>query len=80
MVRRWPSTGGFLIAFLVPPVELQYLGLDRLRSQELSSDAAEEDAFCAQVLRIGAKRWEDDWNRTQARPGSRKTTDEETEA
>ncbi|KAG8156281.1 hypothetical protein KVR01_013860 [Diaporthe batatas] len=55
VVRGWPSTGGFFI-LSCDGVELEFLGLDRFEPTPRSQDPAEEDAFCAQMRRLGP-RW-----------------------
>lgn len=39
-------------------VELEFIGLDRFKDVERSSDPADEDAFCRQLRRFGAEWYE----------------------
>jgi hypothetical protein len=55
-VACWPSSGGVWIKRL-KSVELDYLGLSRFDDTERSSDQAEEDSFCAQFRKTGAKHY-----------------------
>lgn len=58
VVRGWPSTGGFYI-LSCDGVELEFLGLDRFEPTPRSQDPAEEDAFCANMRRLGARWYRD---------------------
>lgn len=53
MVRGWPSTGGFY-TLSCDGVELEFLGLDRFEPTPRSQDPGEEDAFCANMRKLGA--------------------------
>lgn len=53
IVRGWPSTGGFY-TLGCDGVELEFLGLDRFEPTPRSQDPAEEDAFCANMRKLGA--------------------------
>lgn len=59
IVRGWPSTGGFY-TLSCDGVELEFLGLDRFEPTPRSQNPAEEDAFCANMRKLGA-----DWYRDQ---------------
>ncbi len=56
-VYAWPSTGGVLIKGGVDIVEMEYLGLARLRSSSRSPSQDDEDCFCDWLRTIGAKWW-----------------------
>ncbi|MCJ1255345.1 hypothetical protein MMC24_003161 [Lignoscripta atroalba] len=53
----WPSTGGVLIKDGVDAVELDFLRLDRFKESVRSPNAIEEDLFCQELRKIGAKWW-----------------------
>ncbi|SPO06318.1 uncharacterized protein DNG_09007 [Cephalotrichum gorgonifer] len=53
IVRGWPSTGGFY-TLSCDGVELEFLSLDRFEPTPRSQDPAEEDAFCANMRKLGA--------------------------
>lgn len=59
-IHGHPSTGGILIKHSADLVDLHYLSLPRLTSTPRSSDAAEEDAFCERLRRVGASWWKDE--------------------
>lgn len=55
----WPSRGGLIVLESAGPVDFEHLGLDRFRPLAFrSSGQDEEDAFCKELLRLGA-RWFD---------------------
>ncbi|PQE04447.1 fungal specific transcription factor protein [Rutstroemia sp. NJR-2017a BVV2] len=57
-VRCWPSVGGVIVASRsVHPVELTYIGVDRLHVNARSWNETVEDAFCMQLCKIGGKWW-----------------------
>ena len=58
-VRGYPSFGGVVISSF-SAVELEWLGLSRLEPASRSADQGEEDAFCYQMLRLGARWWKND--------------------
>lgn len=58
VVRGWPSTGGFY-TLSCDGVELEFLGLDRFEPTPRSQNPAEEDAFCANMRKLGAHWWPD---------------------
>ncbi|KAI9833200.1 MAG: hypothetical protein M1819_003823 [Sarea resinae] len=57
VVYGWPSAGGMLYRS-VEPLELEFLGIDRFSESQRSQDPAEEDAFCRQLYKIGARWYE----------------------
>ncbi|PWY65666.1 hypothetical protein BO94DRAFT_422700, partial [Aspergillus sclerotioniger CBS 115572] len=57
-VVGYPSTGGNY-ALSCDGVELEFLGVDRFeRTYTERRDADAEDAFCAKMRMLGARRWE----------------------
>lgn len=58
IVRGWPSTGGFYVLGC-DGVQLEFLGLDRFEPTPRSQNPAEEDAFCANMRKFGAKWYRD---------------------
>ena len=56
-VMCWPSVGGIIVNTHVSSVELDFLNLPRFQSAPRSSNASEEDEFCRQLRRTGAKWW-----------------------
>jgi hypothetical protein len=74
-VHGHPSSGGILIMRSANLVDLQFLSVPRLATSERSSDAAEEDAFCEQMKRLGASWWKDEAEFLRAWHGIRKYTD-----
>lgn len=55
----WPSLGGLIVLESTGPADFDYLGLDRLQPVATrSSSQDEEDAFCQNLLQLGA-RWFD---------------------
>lgn len=69
-VRGYPSHGGIILGSFTG-AELEWLGLSRLEPSRRSLDETEEDEFCYQMLRLGARWWkslayqENRWDRTQ---------------
>lgn len=59
-IHGHPSTGGILIKHAAHIVDLIYLSLPRLTASNRCPDAAEEDAFCLQLQRLGASWWQDE--------------------
>lgn len=57
-VFGWPSSGGVLVKGPADLVDLQFLGVERLRASKRSKNPSEEDAFCENMRKIGAKWWE----------------------
>lgn len=55
-VRGYPSNGGIIIGSL-SAVELAWLNLSRSHATSRSQDQHSEDAFCYQLLRLGAQWW-----------------------
>ncbi|KAI9868252.1 MAG: hypothetical protein M1830_005699 [Pleopsidium flavum] len=56
VVRGWPSKGGIDVANNCHGVELDFLGLDRVKEGSRSEDpAVVEDIFCQRVRMISAK-------------------------
>lgn len=51
------------------PVDIAWLGLDRLNTVDRSWVPEEEDAFCNELRKVGAAWWEHEWDWTQARFG-----------
>ncbi|KAG6365670.1 hypothetical protein INS49_007281 [Diaporthe citri] len=60
-VRGWPSKGGLYTSYPCFTVELDFLGLDRLkeadRPQNSTSAHADEEAHCKRMRQLGAKWW-----------------------
>lgn len=58
-VRGWPSKGGYYILYPCFAVEMDFLGLDRLKEAERpqNSSAADEEAHCRRMRQLGAKWW-----------------------
>jgi hypothetical protein len=59
-IHGHPSTGGILIKHSADLVDLLYLSLPRLKPTSRSADAADEDAFCERLRRLGASWWQDE--------------------
>ncbi|KAK0510493.1 hypothetical protein JMJ35_006925 [Cladonia borealis] len=59
-VYGWPSSGGVLIKEPADVVDLNFLGVDRLKASSRSDNIIEEDAFCNRMRQIGAKWWENE--------------------
>ena len=58
-IYAWPSRGGVIVLDAAEAIDFEFLGLDPLDPplQRLDDQAA-EDAFCQQLLRLGAKWWD----------------------
>ncbi|KAL4956276.1 hypothetical protein BDW69DRAFT_181780 [Aspergillus filifer] len=58
-VSGYPSTGGELLLDDVSPVEVEYLGYDRLEvpMRYIEEDQAVEDLFCEKLRGLGARFW-----------------------
>ncbi|KAH9211335.1 hypothetical protein DL95DRAFT_392515 [Leptodontidium sp. 2 PMI_412] len=54
----YPSVGGFIVNEHITSVELDFLNLSRFEKTPRSSDPDEEDMFCRQLRRTGARWWD----------------------
>ncbi|RFU24991.1 hypothetical protein B7463_g11346, partial [Scytalidium lignicola] len=57
-VMCWPSVGGIIVNRYVSSVELDFLNLSRFEASPRSNNTSEEDEFCRQLRKTGAKWWE----------------------
>lgn len=57
LVYGWPSTGGVLIHGGADLVILDFLHLDRFKESRRATTAKEEDQFCSELRKAGAKLW-----------------------
>jgi len=55
-IYGYPSSGGVFVKG-ADVLDLLYLSLSRSQACERSTDANEEDKFCASLQRVGAKWW-----------------------
>lgn len=59
LIFAWPSRGGVIILEHVEAVDFDFLGLDTLNPPSTRHESQiEEDAFCQQLLLLGAKWWD----------------------
>ena len=58
-IFAWPSRGGVIVLDPAEAIDFEFLGLDPLDPPlRRLADRAAEDAFCQQLLRLGAKWWD----------------------
>ena len=75
VVYGWPSLGGILIKEPADVVDLNFLGIDRLKVSSRSDNIIVEDAFCNRMRQIGAKWWESEKEFIDVSVGMRDATE-----